>query len=348
MGIVEKYSSRIRFATVVMAAMALSACALVPAEKPVTVEQADQDVAVPVPAPPLPPTPAPPSEPVVATPAPLPLVAVVLSNRHPAYDKVAAALADELDNYTVFDLSDKSQSPDAVFHAIADANTRAVVAIGLQAALSATSLSTVPVVFCQVFNIQEHNLVTENSRGVSALPPLDLQIAAWKKIDPRLKSIGAIVGSGHQDLIAEAKQATADKGIDLQIKTAQSDRETLYLFNRLAGEIDGYWLFPDNRVLSATTLKEIMKYAARHRVQVSVFNESLLKMGAAISSTTDESNIAETVIDVLDKIVVSGIENVPPVSPLSEVHVVTNESLLRKLTDDGSTGIGQPTVAKIE
>ncbi len=336
----------IKRVTAMIAALVLSGCALVPAEQPVSIEEPEAVVVLPPAAEPIEPTPASPDEPaVVKSPEPLPLVSVVLSSRHPAYDGVAAELGQHLEHYTVFDLSDKSQSPASAFRAIDDSDTSAVVAIGLRAAISATSMSKAPVVFCQVFNIQEYNLITANSRGVAALPPLDLQIAAWKKIDPTLKSIGAIVGEGHEDLIVEAKLAAATHGIDLHIRTAKSDRETLYLFNRLVGEIDGFWLFPDNRVLSATILKEIMNYAVRHRVRVSVFNESLLAMGATLSSTTVESDIADTVIQVLRRIAAGDINSVPSVSPLSDVRIVTNESLLQKLTQMGSPAATEARLA---
>lgn len=338
MAYLDPYSSVIKRVTSLVAVVGLSGCALFPAELPVSTEAPDTAVILPAPV-------VEPTEPAAvkdAAPAVvnvaelLPSVAVVLSSRHPAYDKVAAALGQQLDNYTVFDLSDKSQSAVSAFHAIDDSDTSAVVAIGLRAAISATSMSRAPVVFCQVFNIQEYNLLTENSRGIAALPPLDLQIAAWKKIDPTLTSIGAILGTGHEDLIAEAKQAAAKHGIDLHIRKAKSDRETLYLFNRLVGEIDGFWLFPDNRILSTPILQEIMDYAVRHRVRVAVFSEPLLAMGATLSSTTLEADIADTVIQVLREIAAGNIDSVPPVSALSDVRIVTNKKLLQKLTQTGS------------
>lgn len=337
MACLEQYCRVIKRVSPLIAVVLLSGCALLPADPPAPIEPADTAVELPVPVEPAEPTPVQVAVPVVAAiPESLPSVAVVLSSRHPAYDKVATELGRQLENYTVFDLSDKSQTPVSAFHAIADSDTGAVVAIGLRAAISATSMSNTPVVFCQVFNIEQNNLLTGNSRGIAALPPLDLQIAAWKKIDPALKSIGAIIGEGHEDLIAEAKLAAAKHGIDLHVRTAKSDRETLYLFNRLVGEIDGFWLFPDNRILSTPVLKELMNYAVRHRVRVAVFNDSLLAMGATLSSTTLESDIADTVIQVLREIAAGNINNVPSVSPLSAVRITTNEKLLQKLTQTGS------------
>ena len=276
---------------------------------------------------------------------PQPLVSLVLSSRQPAYESVAVALSKRLDNVELYDLSDKSQPPVSAFQLIRDSESSAVVAIGLRAAISATSMSHVPVVFCQVFNFNQYNLLTDNSRGVSALPPLDLQIAAWKQVDPQLKSIGAIIGDGHDDLIAEAHRAAEKHGIELHIRRASSDRETLYLFNRLAGQIDGFWLFPDNRVLSATVLGEILSYAAVHRVRVSVFNESLLEMGASLSASTVQDDIAETIVDVLEAANDGRLEELPPITGLSDINVATNDAVLQRLTAEPRPG-SQATLVK--
>jgi ABC-type uncharacterized transport system substrate-binding protein len=286
-------------------------------------------------------------KPLVVTPAviTLPQVAIVLSSRHPAYEKVAIELGEQLDNFTVYDLSDKSQPPVNAFRKIHDSDTSAVVAVGLRAAISATSMSKVPVVFCQVFNIEQNDLLTDNSRGISSLPPLELQIAAWKELDPSLASIGAIVGPGHDDLIAEAELAAVAHGVELHFRVAKSDRETLYLFNRLVGNIDGFWLFPDNRILSGSVLKEMLNYATQHRVQISVFNESLLELGATLSSSAVETDIADTIVAVLGEIAAGNIDDVPPVSPLNDVQIITNEALLRGMLDSAGNELGEATVA---
>jgi ABC-type uncharacterized transport system substrate-binding protein len=325
----------------------LSGCALLTGPVPVPVEEPPPKPVVVLPPPELPaePAPAAAAEPLVSKPVPLTQVAIVLSSRHPAYEGIATELAGHVENFTVFDLSDKSQPPVSAFRSIGDSGTTAVVAVGLRAAISATSMSKVPVVFCQVFNVQQNNLISNNSRGIASLPPLDLQIAAWKKIDPSLSSIGAIIGPGHEDLIAEAELAAATHGIELRIRIANSDRETLYLFTRMAGEIDGFWLFPDNRILSGPVLKEMLNYASRHRVQISVFNESLLKMGATLSSSTVDADIADTIVGVLEQIAAGDIENVPPISPLSDIKILTNEKILRSMLESGTDGANHVTVA---
>ena len=283
--------------------------------------------------------------PAIVQPQPLPFVALVMSSRQPAYQNVASELGNRLKNYTVFDISDRTQPPASAFRVINDSTATAVVAIGLQAAKAAIRLARMPVVFCQVFNFRDYQLLTDNSRGIATLPPLDLQIAAWKKIDPTMSSIGAIIGEGHDELIAEARVATEKHDVELHIRSAKSDRETMYLFNRMAGEIDGFWLFPDNRILSAQVLRQILKYAERRKVRVTVFNESLLSMGASVSASTVDADIAETIIKVLRRIEAGDIRNVPALSPLSDVRIVTNDAVFRKLIPAESQAAHRPAIS---
>ena len=255
----------------------------------------------------------------------LPSVAVVISSSQPAFLDVANALTEHLDDFSVFDLSDKSQPPVSVLRVVNDSDPGTVVAIGLRAAQSSVAMSDAPVIFSQVFNYHDHELLTANSRGVAALAPLDAQLAAWTEIDPGISRVGIIIGEGHDALIEEAQLAAQKHELELQIQIASSDQETLYLFRRMVHDIDGFWLFPDNRVLSNRSLQEILRVAKRNRVAVAVPNESMLKMGASISLATEAEDIAATIVGIIRKIQSDGLKSVRPVSPLSAIRVVTRD-----------------------
>lgn len=284
--------------------------------------------------------PAPPPEPVVdAEPAPAAepdtlRVAVLLSGRSAAYENVANALAAQLDGVDIYDLSDRSLTPKETYDSILSSGTELVVAIGIKATALARSFEEVPVVFSQVFNVGEIGVSTDNVRGVSVLPPLDLQIAAWRELNPNLSSIGAIIGTGHERLIDEATRSAETGGVRFQYRLAQSDRETLYLFTRLVPDIDGFWLFPDNRILSASVLRQMLAYANRHRVQVAVFNDSLLALGATISTTSVDEDIAETIVAVANKLLEEGGIAVPAVTPLNKIQIRTNTKGLEQVASD--------------
>ncbi len=258
-------------------------------------------------------------------PSQLPAVAIVLTSREPAYLDVATALADRLEDFEVFDLSDAGRAPVSVLRAINDSDSGTVVAIGLRAARVSVATADTPVIFSQVFNHQDYDLLNPNSRGVAPLAPLDAQLAAWTEIDPDISRIGIIIGEGHDELLAEAQRAAEKYKVELRVQVARSDQETLYFFRRMIHDIDGFWLFPDNRVLSVRSLQEIFDTARRAQVSVAVPNESMLKMGAAVSMATEAEDIAATIVKIIRKIQSGGLQAVPDISPLSAIRVVTRD-----------------------
>jgi ABC-type uncharacterized transport system substrate-binding protein len=275
--------------------------------------------------------PPPVTEPDVSIPDPAPPqlfpVAIVLTSNQPAYADVARELTKRFENYELYDLSDDDRPPITVLRLINDSESGAVVAIGLRAARSSVAMSDKPVVFSQVFNYQDYNLLTENSRGVAAIAPLDAQLAAWKQADPTITRIGAIIGQGHDDLIAEAELAAARHGVELSVQVTHSDQETLYFFKRMVRNIDGFWLFPDNRILSRRALLQIMEDAKGQNVSVLVPNNSMLQIGGSVSVSSVASDIAKTITKLVLQIQAGSLSKIPPISPLSEIRVQTKDTI---------------------
>jgi len=332
---------RIARAAVVVAVLVISGCSTAPpVVEPV---EAPIDIVI------VPPVPAVQTKPPIKIPTPskLPPVAIVLTSGQPAYADVARELTLRLKDYEVYDLSAGSQPPVSVLRAINDSDPGAVVAIGLRAARSSVAMSRKPVLFSQVFNYQDYDLLTDNSRGISALVPLEAQLTAWQEIDPTIARIGIIIGEGHEDLIADAQEAAERHGVTLNIQIAHSDQETLYFFKRMIRDIDGYWLFPDNRILSSRVLKQMFDEAKSRHIPVIVPNESMLKMGAAISISTVTSDIADTIVKVVRKIHEGDLQQVPPLTALSEIRTQINEAFFKQrsaahsLTQDTSRDLSQ-------
>ena len=294
---------------------------------PTPVPTADPAPVEPVPAPEV-------TEPALPEPAAT-KVAIVLSARVPAYENVAIELTGLLDNFEIYDLSDRSLTQKEAFDAIRDNGAQAVVAVGLRAATFCQAITDLPVIFSQVFNVSENDIDGENFKGVAAIPPLAMQLTAWLQLSPELSSIGAIIGEGHDDLIDEAMLAAEGNGLTLHHRIVKSDRETLYHFTRLAPNIDGFWLFPDNRILSAIVLRSMLDYAAQHGVQVAVFNDSLLSLGAAISTTSVNADIAQTIVSVINSAVRGDMESIPDITPLSEIGVRTNSLASPQVAQEG-------------
>jgi len=327
---IDNWIAGMQRVAIVSALLGIAGCSLLqPEPEPLPVPEPIEpkvEIAV-LPPPPKPePAPLPIATLPVAAPAKLPTLAIVLTSGIPAYADVARELSQRFERHQVYNLAEDARPPVSILRAINDSDSGVVVAIGLRAAISSIAMAASPVVFSQVFNY--HKLLTEDSRGVSAVPPLDAQIAAWKEIDPSVSRIGAIVGTGHDDLIAEAKRAAEKHGIEVIMHVADSDQETLFVFKRMLRNIDGFWLFADNRILSPRALQQIISDAKQHRVPVLVPAESMLAMGADVSISSVASDIADTITTVVRQIEAGELEKLPAMTPLSEIRVVSDNPAL--------------------
>jgi ABC-type uncharacterized transport system substrate-binding protein len=155
---------------------------------------------------------------------------------------------------------------------------------------------------------------------------MDAQVAAWKELDPTISRLGLIVGDGHEDLLEEAQIAAQRHGIHLVSQVTSSDQETLYFFRRMVRDIDGFWLLPDNRILSARVLQQMLTEAQHQRVPVSVPSDSMLALGATVSMTSSAADIADKIAGIVRSIQAGKLDRVPEITGLSEIRVRTSNS----------------------
>jgi hypothetical protein len=162
---IDYLATRSSYWLLVMLAMAFAGCT---SYTPVA-ESTSEEPTVVVPAPEPIETPPQDPEPHASVPAPprLPPIAIVLTNSQPAYLDVAVELANYFADHTVYDLSNESIPPVTVLRSINDTQVTAVVAIGLRAAQSAVAMAEAPVVFSQVFNHQDHELLGQPAPTLS-------------------------------------------------------------------------------------------------------------------------------------------------------------------------------------
>lgn len=261
-------------------------------------------------------------------------IVVLFANDVPGHTDVAAQIAALLpdDAYRVSLVDIRAADSATAVEALRDRAELVTVAVGLGAVEFARArLGERPIVFCQVFNYRDLLRDDESIWGVHSVPPLALQLQAWKSVDPSLRRIGLIASTAHTQWLEEASAAAARVGIEIRTEVSASDRETLYLFKRLTPQIDGFWLLPDNAILSPAVLEEMLRYAVSHDVGVLVFNERLLDWGALMSASGTTADIAETVRDIVARVVADRTEGLPAMTPLSEVSLQVNAGVARRL-----------------
>jgi ABC-type uncharacterized transport system substrate-binding protein len=205
------------------------------------------------------------------------------------------------------------------------------VAVGREAVdFAREHLGATPLVFCQVFNYQDLLGTGRPIWGVQPLPPVALQLRAWSSVDPSRKRIGLIVSDAQAALVAEARAAVGD-AVEIKSEVSSSDRETLYLFKRLAPQLDGLLLVPDNRILSPPVLRELLSYAVSHGVGVLVPNDALLSWGALVSASSTPADVARNVHAVVDRVSSGATSKLPAMTPLTEVKLRMNAGVARAL-----------------
>lgn len=198
-----------------------------------------------------------------------------------------------------------------------------VVALGTAATQAALRLGLrAPVVFCQVPEFDFD--ATPHAYGVAHVPPLDLQLKAWRRLAPALRRIALVLGRDETLLAARARDAAEAQGLELELHLASSDQEAVYHFKRAAAGVDGLWLLPDNTVLSPRAIREMLDHAAARNVQTLVFTPSLLEWGALLSVAATDGDLARTLAGVVEALVDGRGGDLPPITPLSELEARVN------------------------
>ena len=202
---------------------------------------------------------------------------------------------------TTYNLGGSRAREADIVKAIQASPVQQVVAVGLLAAQVARQrLDEKQVVFCQVLNVEEFGLVTPWMKGVSGIPSLSRQFAAWKTLDPSLRRIGLITGRHASYMVAEAQQAARALGLELDHVAVASDRAVMPALQELRERrIGGLWLAPDSTILSQRTIFDVMAYSVRHNLPVLAFSPALLREGALLSATADTREIASVTLERL-------------------------------------------------
>lgn len=261
--------------------------------------------------------PVPVPEPVTVAPAPVrkihpPQVVIFTSEDIPAYSEVAKSLAKQLGRRgSVLYLTGNPLEDLRLAGKFQNEERTQFVSIGLPAAVAAKTLINKQMIFCQVYNYQDYDLLTPRHKGVSMLPSFTKTFNAWRALSPAAKQIGVISGPGFEDVIQSARGAAKAYGFTLLHEVVNSDKEYQYTYKNMSKKVQGYWLLPDNRVLSENMLRDIMTYSVRNSKQVAVFSEELLKLGGLFSTGSDYQDIANQVFQRLEQAQAQNKDTIP-------------------------------------
>lgn len=255
-------------------------------------------------------------------------VDIVVSDDLPAYEGVADSLFRRLSPAPrVHRLRRSAEALQGLVSALQAGGRGPVVAIGPEAMQAAARVSDRPMVFCQVYHYEIAAVAA--FQGVKATPPAAKQFRAWKLLDPRLKRVALVTGPDSRELAAEARAAAKQAQLELAHVEVRSDKELLYAVKRLDASIQGIWVAPDRRVLSAEVLREALSHSVRQGKSVLVFSPQLLPYGALLSVEGEHEDVAERVLAQLRRLE----DGSPParVLALTRARVEVNPLVARHL-----------------
>lgn len=232
--------------------------------------------------------------PSVRSPSP---VAIVVSDRLPAYQQVVDVLNVRLEKPSIHVLDGDSRRAAQILAKLREHDSP-IVAIGSLATRTVAGLPNRSIVYCQDLSAEDGR-PSAAARGVRAMPPPYKQLQAWKMLDPRLQRVTLIRGAGNGEFSREAQAAAQLLKIRLDTIEVQNDREVLYAVKHLDADVQGIWFAPDSRVLSSDVLREALAHGLRQGKQSLVFSPQLLSLGALLSVEGDPSDIAERVVEQL-------------------------------------------------
>ncbi len=257
--------------------------------------------------------------------------AILLSDNSPAFIGVQRAINKHYPQGIKTYRLGGGESDAEILKKIQHSDKPILVAVGLPAAKLARSLANKKVIFCQVFNYEDTDLIAPHMKGVAATPPVSEQFRVWKTLAPQLKKVGVITGKNLRSFIDEASAAARENHIDLIHVEVKSDKETLYAYKQLAPKIQGLWLVPDNRVLSRDTIRDMMAYSVKEGKQVSVFSHGLLGMGGLLSAESSYADIAEQVLLRVEQ--AGRAKEIPgdPITALTQANIRINPVMAGRL-----------------
>lgn len=191
-----------------------------------------------------------------------------------------------------------SQKPDVIV---------AIPTIAAQAALNATKDTNIPVVFSSVTDPLSAKLVTDlkapkgNVTGVSNFVAVEPQFKLFKRLLPKLKTLGIVYNPGEANSTALNKlMEKAAKAFDLKLVFAMASKtsEVLAATQSLCGKVDAVFINNDNTALAA--FKSVVKATQDCGIPAFVSDVDLVDQGAAAALGPDQVEIGRQTARMVD------------------------------------------------
>ncbi len=256
-------------------------------------------------------------------------IAILRSDDLPAYDAPVEAFARAIGRpVRVYDLhGDKAAALRVAAELKADPPP-AVLALGTKAAWTAARElpTTIPVVYAMVREPERYGVDGINITGVRMEVPPELVLAQLRLFAPEVNRLGILLSAQNSDpFVGQAIQAAKAAGYTVTARRVTSARDVQRQSTAMLQEVDAIWLLPDPLVITPANFHSLRGQAARARVPLLSYTESLVEAGALLCVAPDRDELglraAARMKLVLDEGATPG--SLPPVVP-EATRVVLN------------------------
>lgn len=221
-------------------------------------------------------------------------ISIIQIVEHPALNETQKGIMDELEGHSIKIQFQSAQGNSALAAQIATqyvgSSPDALVGIGTpaaQALLAADQRLKIPIVFSSVTDPLGSKLVPELTNpkgmvtGVSNFIEPEPQLAFFKEILPKLKTLGIIYNPGEANsvaLIAKMQQAAKTQHLELILAPANNTTEIPQAAQSLAHKVQAIFINNDNTALSA--FDSIVKISNQASIPVFCSDTDMIKHGA--------------------------------------------------------------------
>jgi putative ABC transport system substrate-binding protein len=170
-----------------------------------------------------------------------------------------------------------------------------------------------------------------NMTGASLTIAVDVQFKYFKRIVPKLRTIGVLYSQNTASLIPPSKVVALEQGFRLLAIPVNTDRELPAALDSLINTCDGIWSIADPNLFSPQSTKYILLHALRSGKPFMGFSRNVVESGALFALDFDYKAIGRQAGATVCRILRGGRPGDIPVTAPDVLWFHYNESTARHL-----------------
>lgn len=235
-------------------------------------------------------------------------------------------------NYKEVVLTGNPKSDDEIFIKLKSFDPELFISIGSYATLkTAEAFPQKPVVFATVINpvssgfINSMSLPGGNITGATLDIPTYKQFHYFQRVVGEIKRMGVIYSSETESIIAEARTAARNLGIELITLKVNNERDVPRAIDSLCNVADALWSVADHTIYTPQSTKHIILQTLRHRLPMMGFSQALVEAGGLFTLDFDFKDIGRQAGEIAIKVLVGQSPGSIPVTTPGVIYFKYNE-----------------------